>query len=324
MPERVQISFVVPAHNEAVHVGACLDSIAAAVEGRWTYERIVVDHGSTDDTAAIAAGRGALVVGHPTGTVAAVRNAGVARSVGEVLAFIDGDTILRPGWGDGLERALARFAGDPRVIAGTGPGITDPPSWIERIWFDPAKRGNVNHLPGANMVIPRPFFAELGGFDARLETGEDYDLCRRVELAGGHVLKESGLAVEHRGWPRTLRQFVRREAWHGAGDFSSLRGVRTSRVALATLAFVFLHLVAATAAVVHPPLAVLAVAAVAGLCLASAWTKYRSSPPAQLVQLTLLYYAYFFGRSIALFRALRIVPGVPATRTGPAPERLAG
>lgn len=313
MPERVQISFVVPTRNEAVHIGDCLDSIAAAVEGRWTYERIVVDHGSTDDTAAVAAARGAVVVSHPSGTVAAVRNAGVSRSGGEVLAFIDGDTVLRPEWGDGLAAALREFAEDPRAIAGTTPGISDPPSWIERLWFDPAKRTSVNYLPGANMVIPRAFFLSLGGFEGRLETGEDYDLCRRVKLGGGRVVRESGLAVEHRGWPRTLRQFVRREAWHGSGDFATLRDLRASRVAMATVLFVFLHLVAVATAAVLPAVAVLAALGVAGLCFATALSKYRRSPAGEILQLGVLYYAYFAGRSIALFRALRLLPSAPGS-----------
>jgi glycosyltransferase involved in cell wall biosynthesis len=313
MPEPVQVSFVVPARNEAEHIGDCLDSIAAAVAGRWTYERIVVDHGSTDRTAAIAVARGARVLAHPSGTVAAVRNAGVEASSGGILAFIDGDTVLRPGWGDGLENALREFAVEPRTLAGAKPGIADPPSWIERLWFDPAKRTGAHYLPGANLVAPRPFFHELGGFDARLETGEDYDVCRRARLAGGRVLHENGLAVEHRGWPRTLRQFVRREAWHGAGDFATLRDLLASRVALATVLFLLLHIAAVASAPLFPPASLLAVGGVAGLCLAMALAKYRRSPLREIPQLAVLYYAYFSGRSIALFRALRLVPAADSS-----------
>ncbi|HEX2189569.1 MAG TPA: glycosyltransferase [Longimicrobiaceae bacterium] len=325
MPVRPRVSIVIPARNEAAHIGDCLDSIAAAVGERLPYEVTVVDHGSTDGTAEIARSRGVRVVHHPRGTVADARNTGVALSAGEVLAFVDGDVVVSAGWGRGLERMLDRFRARPRTIAGATPGITDPPSWVERLWFDPAKRSAVNHLPGANMTIPRALFEELGGFDARLETGEDYDLCRRVTAAGGEVVKDDGLAVEHRGWPRTLRQFVRREAWHGAGDFASLRGVRGSRVAQATVGFVALHLAAAGAAVPAPGVAAVALAGVAGLCGAAALAKYRRSGPVEVVQLGMLYYAYFFGRSVALFRALGRAARLPAgRRAAPAPDALAG
>lgn len=325
MPEPVQVSFVIPARNEAEHIGDCLDSIAAAVDGRWTYERIVVDHGSTDGTAAIAAAHGARVLCHPSGTVAAVRNAGVEASSGRILAFIDADIILSPGWGAGLEGLRERLEGRPGIIAGAIPGITDPPSWVERLWFDPAKRSAVNHLPGANMTLPRTLFLELGGFDARLETGEDYDLCRRVAAAGGEVVQDDGLAVEHRGWPQTLRQFVRREAWHGAGDFATLRGIRGSRVAQVTLGFVALHLAAVAAAVPMPGVAAAALAGIGGICGAAARAKYRRSGPRETAQLGLLFYAYFFGRSLALFRAVRRAARLPARGgASPAPGTLPG
>src|SRR6185436_17720194 len=88
------ISFVVPAHNEARLITRTLDALAAA--GRalgQPFEIVVVDDASTDDTASIASAGGARVVSVQCRQIAAARNAGARAASGDVLIFVDADTI---------------------------------------------------------------------------------------------------------------------------------------------------------------------------------------------------------------------------------------
>ena len=103
------ISFVVPAHNEEALLARTLASIhAAAAAVRADYELIVVDDASTDRTPEIATQHGARVVRVAARQISAVRNAGAREATGDVLVFVDADTILPP---ETLAAALAALPG---------------------------------------------------------------------------------------------------------------------------------------------------------------------------------------------------------------------
>jgi glycosyltransferase involved in cell wall biosynthesis len=95
----MSISVIVPAYNEEKYLGATLKSIQKAKEfllekDALPIEIIVVDNGSTDSTSDIALLSGASVVKETKHNVARVRNAGASFAKGEVLVFIDADTIV--------------------------------------------------------------------------------------------------------------------------------------------------------------------------------------------------------------------------------------
>src|SRR5258706_12901411 len=88
------ISFIVPAHNEEAWVGRCVSAIRNGVESLGEpHEIIVVDDGSSDDTAAIARQQGAQVVRVEHRQIAATRNAGARQARGDILFFVDADTL---------------------------------------------------------------------------------------------------------------------------------------------------------------------------------------------------------------------------------------
>jgi glycosyltransferase involved in cell wall biosynthesis len=106
----MRVSVVIPAYNAARTIGAVLDSLAA--QEAPPDEVIVVDDGSSDDTAEIASARAARVVRpEETRYAGGARNRGWDESTGDVVVFLDSDAIPAPGWGSGLRRALAEFPG---------------------------------------------------------------------------------------------------------------------------------------------------------------------------------------------------------------------
>ncbi len=310
------VSVVIPALNEARWVSTSISRIRQEIDPA---EIVLVDNGSSDGTQELAQAAGAMVV-QTGGTVAAMRNLGARLTTGEVLVFIDADVWLRPGYGGALRRVIEDFAEHPQTLAGAVVGIPDDPTWLQAAWADPRIQ-RMAHLGSANMVIGRAFFERLGGFNERLPTGEDTDLCERVERAGGEVRFVPELVTAHQGWPRTLREFVRREAWQGGGDWVSLRAVVRSIIALLTIAFVAAHLVVVAGLLVEPWLAAAGAAAILGLCALMLVRKSLRAPLKYWPGLLVVWYCYFVGRA---WSAMRVLSGREHRLARPAVHTRAG
>jgi glycosyltransferase involved in cell wall biosynthesis len=315
------LSFVIPAFNEARLIGATIDSIHGALEGRYAYEIIVVDNGSTDDTAPIAARAGATVLSRPQDGLAALRNEGVTRSSGHIIVFLDADVVLKPEWARNIHDAVRRLTSDPLMVLGSVCDVPDGAGLLERAWFDPKYSQRYSHVGTGHMLISRALFDQLGGFETRLETGEDYDLSHRARALGAHVVLDGRLRVEHRGNPTTPGSFTRREIWHGASDFTSWNTLRRSPVALAATAFLGLHLLLVLSlAMGWSPGIVVAAGGVTSLCVASSVRKYRGAPLWVLGVNTATYYIYYLGRGVSAFFR-RGARGVRASRADATPQR---
>jgi dolichol-phosphate mannosyltransferase len=125
------VSVVVPVRNEAENVAPLADEIAAAMTGRWSFEVIFVNDGSTDDTA-LALGR--LMAERPwvrqinhamsCGQSAAVRT-GVAAARAPLVATLDGDGQNDPSFVPALVRALETGGAKVGLVAGQRVGRRD-------------------------------------------------------------------------------------------------------------------------------------------------------------------------------------------------------
>ncbi|MBI1731570.1 MAG: glycosyltransferase [Gammaproteobacteria bacterium] len=104
------ISLVIPAFNEAQHLPDLLCSVSAAQKryagGAKSIEIIIADNASTDRTADIARAHGCRVTTVEKRTIAAARNGGARVAAGEILAFVDADSLIHPETFNAIETAL--------------------------------------------------------------------------------------------------------------------------------------------------------------------------------------------------------------------------
>jgi len=181
------ISFVVPAYNEERLLGRTLAAIhTAARELAQRYELIVVDDGSTDQTAAIATAGGARVVGVQFRQIARVRNAGAAAASGDVLIFVDADTIVP------VATLRATLAALDRGAVGGGASVYidgQLPPWV-RLFMVPFRFAfRIGRLAaGCYVFSRRNDFETVGGFDEQLFAAEELALSRALGRRGRFVV----------------------------------------------------------------------------------------------------------------------------------------
>lgn len=165
------------------------------------------------------------------------------------------------------------------------------------------------------MIVCRAYFRQLGGFREDLETGEDYDLCERVRRDGGTLYIDPKLRAVHDGFPKDLRAFIKREAWHGRGDIKSIHGLVRSKVALAAVAFLFLHLIIVAGLVAGKTWIVMTGAAgLVAMLVASSLVRYAGARPGVIVINGLIFYFYYLGRCLSFAH-------IPRSHRGRVPTR---
>jgi len=239
-----RVSIVIPVRNDARRLERCLRAIRRGSHPKEWTEVVVADNGSSDDSGEVARRMGAKVLSLPRLTVAALRNRGVAEACGEIIAFIDADHEIGADW---VTLAVDLFR-DPEVGAVGAPYTSPPePTWVQST-YDLLR----DHRPGArevawlgsgNLAIRRALFESIGGFDERMTTCEDVDLCARLRARGGRIVSDSRLRSVHYGDPATLRAVFRSELWRGQDN---LRVTLRSRPSLRDLPSVVLPIVSST------------------------------------------------------------------------------
>jgi glycosyltransferase involved in cell wall biosynthesis len=207
----MRLSFVVPAYNEEAYLPACLESILHQINPANTNlpatacEIIVVNNASTDRTREVALRYpGVTVVDEPRKGLTFARQAGFAASTGDLIANVDADSRLTPGW---VAKVLTTFAeaataAKPEtqrpLAAFSGPlvyyDLTSQQRRLVHIFYMTAwttyainryilRVGSM--VQGGNFVVSRASLEAIGGFNTAISFyGEDTDIARRLNDVG--------------------------------------------------------------------------------------------------------------------------------------------
>lgn len=215
----MKVSIVIPAYNAQRTIGqAVVESLAQERTG-LEVEVIVVDDGSSDNTAEVAKSAGATVIRQENLGPASARNRGWQSATGRVICFTDADCIPSSDW---VVHLLEGFT-DWRVGAVAGSyDIANTGSWLAR-WVHREIMERHARMPASvrafgcyNVAMPRYVLEATGGFDPsyRRASGEDNDLSYRILKAGWHINFRSEARVAHHH-PERLWKYLREQCRHG-------------------------------------------------------------------------------------------------------------
>jgi mycofactocin glycosyltransferase len=187
---------------------------------------IVVDDGSRDGSAARAEAAGARVINnHGRPGPAGARNAGLDAAATELVAFLDADCVVAPGWRRGLATLIDA---DPQ-LALVAPRVRSLPletaigryeRRVSPLDLGPAASRvgpdrRVAYLPAAALIARRDALLELGGFDESMRFGEDVDLVWRLVASGREARYAPSREALHRPRP-TAAALARQRAGYGS------------------------------------------------------------------------------------------------------------
>lgn len=196
------VSVVIPVRNDACLLEVCLQALGE--QTRRADEIIVVDNGSTDDTAAVAQRYGARVVSEPVPGIPQAASAGYDSVSGDIIARLDADSRPGPDW---IERIVQRFQNHPGLDFLTGDprfyGSTPLVRWMgEHLYIGgmyAVLTPFLGHAPlfGSNMAMRTDVWRMLSGEVHRDEQNihDDFDLSFHVR-PGMTVLRDRGIVVD--------------------------------------------------------------------------------------------------------------------------------
>ncbi len=207
---RPLVSILIPCYNAGPYVAAALDSILAQT---WpNMEIIVVDDGSTDDSAKVLetyADRDVNVITEKCGSAAKSRNRAWAEATGDYIKFFDADDLINPEF---IELQMARLAGCTDVVASSewgrfyGDDLStfrlNPQSvwrdmeateWLVEAWRDARPM-----LQPGMFLIPASILRKAGGWDESLTLIDDFEFFSRVLCHANEVRFTPGAVLHYR------------------------------------------------------------------------------------------------------------------------------
>jgi len=216
------VSVVVCAYNAADTIDDCLTALAEVQYPR--FEIIVVDDGSTDDTALrVHRHSRAQLIQTPNSGLSTARNVGLDAASGDVVAYVDADVRVDPLW---LMHLVQPFVTSTAVAAG-GPNVApSDDGWFSQcvarapgapshVMFDDRQ---AEHIPGCNFAARREALLAIGGFDPIfLRAGDDVDVCWRLQDRGGWIAFAPSALVWHHHRSRLIA-YWRQQVGYGEGE----------------------------------------------------------------------------------------------------------
>lgn len=222
------VSVIIPVRDREKALGRCLASLSELHYPAERLDVIVVDDGSSDNSAGCAQKWGASVVfsGADGAGPAAARNRGAATAQGEILAFIDSDCTASKEW---LKQLVPLF--DDTTLAAVGgkvAGISNA-SALDRyedvmsslcLGENPRQEGkgaDTFYLPSCNLLVKKNIFLAMDGFAPTMQVGEDVDLCWRIRDKGWQIayMPTGTVFHQHRN---QLGPFISRRFFYGTSE----------------------------------------------------------------------------------------------------------
>jgi glycosyltransferase involved in cell wall biosynthesis len=215
------ISVIVPAYQAAAVLPQCLAALQQQTIDHARYEIIVVDDGSTDNTADVAqqalhACPAAQVIRAEHGGPAKARNIGAQAARGDLLLFTDADCQPLPDWIEQFERVFD----NPEISGAAGAYVTQQRSLIARFVqqeyeerYDYARgQATIDFIDTYAAAYRRAVFLENGGFDAAFPTAsvEDQEFSFRLAERGQRLAFAPNARVSHQHNTTLMRYFRRK------------------------------------------------------------------------------------------------------------------
>ena len=230
-PAGLKISVVVPVYDGARTLHACLQAISDSHCVSW--ECIVIDDGSADDSSRIAGAFGATVLstGGRFGPAKA-RNLGARQATGDVLMFLDADVAVHS---DAIGRVIAQFTADPELDALIGsyddspadPGLVSQFKNLMHAFVHGQGNPQASTFWCGCGAVRRSVYLELGGLDEAYSRPsiEDIEFGYRMRASGRKLTLDPSIQCKHlKSW--TLWSLVRTDVM--------LRGVPWTELILRT------------------------------------------------------------------------------------------
>lgn len=200
------ISFIVPAYNEEQCLAETLDALnVTGLALGEAYEVLVADDGSTDQTAAIAVQKGAVLVSATHRQIAATRNSGARVATGDWLIFVDADTVVNVD----VVRAAVQSMRSGAVGGGAGICFDEPVPAYARFLLRVIVRifRATGVATGCFLFCTRDAFSAVGGFDEKYYGAEEIVMSRALKRQGKFVILKQTVTTS----ARKLRTYSTRE-----------------------------------------------------------------------------------------------------------------
>jgi len=211
---RLAVSVIVPAYNAARTLPRCIVALMEQTIGRAAYEMIVVDDGSTDDTAAQADRPGVRLIRQTHAGPAAARNAGIREARGDLLMFTDADCEPAPDW---IEAMWQPFS-DPTVMGCKGVYRTRQRGLLPRfvqVEYEEKYRSMagahcIDFIDTYSAAYRKEVFVQEGLFAEDILAAEDAEFSFRLAQRGYRLVFNPQAVVYHTH-AESLMHYLRRK-----------------------------------------------------------------------------------------------------------------
>jgi len=188
-----------------------------------SFDVVLVNDGSTDNVAEIAAGYGATVITTPNRGLSSARNTGMEAAKGEIIVYLDDDAWPDPHW---LRYIAETYLSSNHAAMG-GPNLSPPLTGDIADCVDNAPGGPVHvltsdrvaeHVPGCNMSFRKSCLQAIGGFDPQFRAaGDDVDACWRIMERGWTIgFHPAAMVWHHRR--KTIKTYWRQQRGYGKAE----------------------------------------------------------------------------------------------------------